>query len=82
MVAAHLVEHKDVFLKGKVGLLKPKLDVLLKYEVDHMSILNCKQTFRLSVRKIEEIVNKLKNNGIKKISSWMVIPEGSPEYEK
>lgn len=82
VVAAHMTEHKDVFFKGRIPMLKRRLDVLLEHHVDPLSILNCKMTFRLSINKIQEIIGKLQHNGIDKISSWMIIPNEAPEYVK
>lgn len=82
VVAAHMTEHRDVFFKGRTTMLKRKLDVLLEHHVDPLTILNCRMTFRISINKIKEIIGNLQNNGIEKISSWMIIPNETPEYIK
>lgn len=82
VVAAHFAENKQIFFNYEPNLLKPKLDVLLKYSVDPMSILNCKMTFRHSVETIEEIIRKLQNSGIEKISSWMIFSFLRSDHDK
>lgn len=82
IVAARFAEHRSVLLKYPPNLLQPKLDVLLRYNVDRQSILNCENTFKMHANKIEEIICKLKSDGFDKISSWMIILPKSPEHNK
>ncbi|XP_055313465.1 uncharacterized protein LOC129574886 isoform X2 [Sitodiplosis mosellana] len=82
VVATQFAEHRIVFLKYAPQLLQPKLDVLLQHDVDRSSILNCQNTFKFSVKKIEEVICKLKRDGFDKISSWMIILPDSPEHDK
>lgn len=82
IVAARFAESNQIFLEYEPNLLKPKLDVLVKYDVDPMSILNCKMTFRHSVETIEEIIRKLQNSGIEKISSWMIFSFHRTDHDK
>lgn len=76
-----MIEHKDVFFKIGINLLKHKVDILVKHHVDPLSILNCKTTFLMGSKNIEKIINDLKNNGIEKIMSWMIIHKQNPSYD-
>lgn len=82
MVAARFTENRAIFFKNSPDLLESKLNVMLKHDVDRASILKCQYTFKLSVHQIEEIICKLKNDGLDRISSWMIIPKKSPEHNK
>lgn len=75
-VAASFAERNNVFFKYSFESLKLKLDLLLQCGVDRESILKCRATFRMCPQRIEELVRNLKNGGVDKILSWMiVVPE-------
>lgn len=73
VVAAQFAERNDAFFKISSEKLKSKLNILLNYDVDPATILNCKNTFRTSDAKIKRLLLKMKEAGINnKISSWMI----------
>lgn len=82
IVAGRFAESKQVFFELEPYILKTKLNILLKYDVEPMSILNCKTTFKQSDEIIQEILCKLQSNGIDKISSWMIFSSSRPDHEK
>lgn len=53
--------------------LKMKLDLLVSYNVQPMSILKSLVTFKLSLKTLASKLNSLKSDGIDEISSWMLV---------
>lgn len=82
MVAAQFAENKEMFLESESKMLKSKLDVLQKYNVEPLSILNDPMAFKYSVNRIEELMCQLKSRGLDKTSSWMIYKAGSGQIDK
>ncbi|XP_031619216.1 uncharacterized protein LOC116338226 [Contarinia nasturtii] len=82
-VADRFGKRSEVFLTHKTDILKLKLDVLVKHDVDRESILNCKLTFmRYSAKRIEEIIYEIKRNGVDHILSYMIHNYRNPKVDK
>lgn len=82
VVAARFAENKNLFLKSESKVLKSKLDVIQKYNVEPLSILNYQLAFKSSVERIEELARALQGCGLEKISSWMIHKVGTAQLTK
>lgn len=71
-VSKYFAKHNQLFFKEFIGL-KMKLDLLVSYNVQPMSILKSPLTFNSNVETLESRLNSLKSEGIENISSWMLI---------
>lgn len=75
-MSLHFARNSSFFLRSP-QTLQAKLDMLLAYSVEEESILKSPETFKLSVKSLENRLNELKSKEVAKIWSWMLICHSS-----
>ncbi|XP_037049340.1 transcription termination factor, mitochondrial-like isoform X2 [Bradysia coprophila] len=79
IVSKHFAEHSKLFYyRDFVGFVT-KLDILVAYTVDPMSILRAPNTFGASAVTIENRLKRCKAHGIETVLSWMLCDRNRTE---